>query len=68
MKGIFHSDTPHHLKNKRVNQGSIDKATANIILANTPKQLETTTLEQSITSSNNDEHSSHLNDCGKLHS
>lgn len=33
-------DTPHHLKNKRVQQGGIDKATANILLANTLRQIE----------------------------
>lgn len=39
---IFHPnrDTPHHLKNKRVQQGVIDKAAANILLANTLRQIE----------------------------
>lgn len=37
----FLRDTPHHLKNKRVQHGVIDKAAANILLANTIKQQET---------------------------
>lgn len=35
----FHRDTPHHLKNKRV-QGGIDKAAANILLANALRQID----------------------------
>lgn len=42
------SDTPHHLKNKRVQQGAIDKAAANILLANVPRPLETVPQNTSI--------------------
>lgn len=66
----FHRDTPHHLKNKRVQQGAIDKTVANILLANAPKQLETiqpnTINDKSISDSNHEHKSSHLNDCGKF--
>lgn len=37
----FYRDTPHHLKNKRVQHGAIDKAAANILLSNALKQPET---------------------------
>lgn len=37
----LYRDTPHHLKNKRVQHGAIDKAAANILLSNTVKQPET---------------------------
>lgn len=37
---IRNRDTPHHLKNKRVQHGGIDKAAANILLANTLRQVE----------------------------
>lgn len=67
----IHRDTPHHLKNKRVQQGAIDKAAANILLAIAPKQLETvpvnTTInDNSIPESNHEQKSDHSNECGKL--
>lgn len=72
---LFHRDTPHHLKNKRVQHGAIDKTVANILLANAPKQLET--LPPSAINNNNNDNiiptdsnhenkPGHLNDCGKF--
>lgn len=75
-----HRDTPHHLKNKRVQHGAIDKSVANILLANAPKQLETTApmaiaaatattnIDNNTTSTecNYENKSGHLNDCGKF--
>lgn len=74
----FYRDTPHHLKNKRVQHGAIDKTVANILLANAPKQLEmippsainndTKTITNPIpTDSNHENKPGHLNDCGKFY-
>ena len=79
---MSHRDTPHHLKNKRVQHGAIDKSVANILLANAPKQLETaapmaTPAAAAAAAINNDNNttsteSNHenkpglLNDCGKF--
>lgn len=65
------SDTPHHLKNKRVQHGAIDKAAATILLANVPKPLDTVPTNVINDSSNisdrgGEQKSSHLNECGKF--
>lgn len=66
-----HSDTPHHLKNKRVQHGAIDKAAATILLANVPKPLDTVPTNVINDSSNisdrgGEQKSSHSNECGKF--
>lgn len=65
-----HSDTPHHLKNKRVQHGAIDKAAATILLANVPKPLETVPTniinDSNISDRGGEQKSSHLNECGKF--
>lgn len=66
-----HSDTPHHLKNKRVQHGAIDKAAATILLANVPKPLDTVPTNVTNDSSNisdrgGEQKSSHSNECGKF--
>lgn len=74
---MSHRDTPHHLKNKRVQHGAIDKSVANILLANAPKQLETAAPMAAAAAINNDSNApstdsnhenkpGHLNDCGKF--
>lgn len=67
-----HSDTPHHLKNKRVQHGAIDKAAATILLANVPKPLDTvptnvpTNDSSNISDKGGEQKSSHSNECGKF--
>ncbi|XP_055300011.1 protein lap4-like isoform X6 [Sitodiplosis mosellana] len=70
---LHRRDTPHHLKNKRVQHGAIDKTVANILLANAPKQLETVPPiaatnndNTSLTESNRENKPGHLNDCDAL--
>lgn len=36
----FRRDTPHHLKNKRVQQGILSEKAANLIISNALKQQE----------------------------
>lgn len=69
MKFSIDRDTPHHLKNKRVQQGAIDKAAANILLASAPRQLETLPQNTSIDANVPDIHRKTpepLNESGKL--
>ncbi|XP_031624890.1 protein lap4 isoform X3 [Contarinia nasturtii] len=66
---LHRRDTPHHLKNKRVQQ--IDKQAASILLANAPKQLEIVApnvINDSnvLVESNHENRSGHLNDCDAL--
>lgn len=36
LGGCARSDTPHHLKNKRIQHGALDKDAVSILLANAP--------------------------------
>lgn len=47
-----HSDTPHHLKNKRVQV--LDNAAASILLANVPKQSDYVPTAPDVISKQND--------------
>lgn len=66
----IYRDTPHHLKNKRVQQGAIDKAAANILLATAAKQLEpippNAINDNRTTDRNHEQKTGHLNECGKF--
>lgn len=70
----YHSDTPHHLKNKRVQQSTLANDAVSVLLANAPKPSDyiPTSTPDIINIQPNPENddannvTNHMNDCGKF--